>query len=485
MANIAFRSACDLVAAIRKREVGSRELLEHYVKRVERYNPKLNAVVTLDVERARQRADAADAALARGEWLGPLHGLPITVKDTYETAGLRTTAGASVHAEYVPAQDATAIARLVAAGAVVFGKTNTPTFAMDAQTYNPVFGTTNNPWDMTRTPGGSSGGSAAALAAGLTGLELGSDIGGSIRIPAHYCGVYGHKPTFEIIPLHGHIPGPPGSLSRADLAVAGPLARSTDDLALALDILAGPDSDKAVAWRLELPPPRRAALRAYRVAAWFDELSCPLDTEVRNRFTATVEALRQAGVPVDEQARPAVQFAEAARTFRRLLWAATAPGLSREQFEKFVEMAADLPHNDDSLLAEFAQATALRHRYWLSAHEKRTQYRARWAEFFKNYDILLCPVTPTAAIPHDHSSPFLARTIQVNGQPRPYLDQIVWTGVIGLAYLPATVAPVGRTAAGLPVGIQIVGPYLEDRTPIDFARRLADVVGGFEMPPGD
>jgi amidase len=484
MSDIAFRSACELAAAIRKREVGSRELLEHYLKRIERYNSKINAVVTLDLERARQRADAADAALARGDVLGPLHGLPMTIKDTIETAGIRTTAGAPIHAEHVPARDAPAVARLVAAGAVVFGKTNTPVFAMDVQSYNPIFGTTNNPWDLTRSPGGSSGGAAAALTAGLTGLELGSDIGGSIRNPAHYCGVYGHKPTFEIIPLRGHIPGPPGSLSGSDIAVLGPLGRSADDLALALDVMAGPDTDRAVAWKLELPPPRHSSLREYRIAAWLDDPACPVDTEVRTRCESAVEALRKAGAQVDEKARPAFQFVEALRTYLRLLWAATSPGVPPEQFEGLVEVVGQLPQEDDSDFSRFTRASTQRHREWISTNEARARYRVRWAEFFKDYDVLLCPITTTAAIPHDHSEPMFARTIHVNGQSRSYLDTIAWAGVVGMAYLPATMAPVGRTSDGLPVGLQIVGPYLEDRTPLDFARRLAEVVGGFEVPPG-
>jgi amidase len=483
MSDIAFLSASELVAAIRTCEIGSRELLEHYLKRVERYNPEINAVVTLDVERARKRADAADAALARGEVFGPLHGLPMTIKDTIETAGLRTTAGAQVHAEHVPTEDAPAVARLVAAGAVIFGKTNTPVFAMDAQSYNPLFGVTNNPWDLTRSPGGSSGGAAAALAAGLTGLEVGSDIGGSIRNPAHYCGVYGHKPTFEIIPLRGHIPGPPGSLSGADIAVLGPLGRSANDLTLALDVLAGPDTDESVAWQLTLPPPRRASLQEYRIAAWLDEPACPIDAGVQTRFQSAVTALRKAGVQVDEKARPAFQFVDALHTYWRLLWAATSPGLPLDQFHNLVEMAGYLPHDEDSDLARLAHASTQRHRDWLGANEARAHYRVRWAEFFKNYDVLLCPITPTVAIPHDHSEPLLTRTISVNGQPHSYLDQIAWAGVIGMAYLPATMAPVGRTSEGLPVGMQIVGPYLEDRTPIDFARRLAEVIGGFAIPP--
>lgn len=484
MPDIAFRSALELVVAIRNREISSRELLDHYLERSERHNPAINAIVTLDVEGARTRADEADAALARGEPWGPLHGLPMTVKDTLETAGVRTTAGAPIHREHVPTRDALAVARLKAAGAIIFGKTNTPVFAGDVQTYNPIFGTTNNPWDVTRSPGGSSGGSAAALAAGLTGLELGSDIGGSIRNPAHYCGVFGHKPSFEIIPMRGHIPGPPGLLTGADIAVLGPLARSAKDLSLVLSLLAGPDNDEGVAWRLELPSPRRGALRQYRVAAWLDDPACPVDNEVRQQLEATVAALRQEGVHVDEQARPGFLFAEALRVYLSLLWAALSPGLEPEVFQNLVEMSTQLPQDDASLLAQVAHGTALRQRDWIILSEARARYRAQWAEFFKNYDVLLCPITPTTAILHDHSEPMMARTIRVNGQERPYLDSVAWAGVIGMAYLPASMVPVGCTARGLPVGVQIVGPYLEDRTTIDFARRLAEVLGGFIAPPG-
>ena len=485
MRDLAFRPSFELAAAIRRRKVGSRELLDHYLARIERLNSRINAVVTLDVERARQRADEADRALSRGEDWGPLHGLPITVKDTLETAGMRTTAGAPALSGHMPVQDATSVRRLLAAGAVLFGKTNTPTFAMDCQTYNPVFGTTSNPWDVARTPGGSSGGSAAAIAAGLTGLELGSDIGGSIRNPAHYCGVFGHKPTHGIVPLRGHIPGPPGSLSEVDLAVVGPLGRSADDLALALDVLTGPSEDRAVAWRLELPPPRRASLRDYRVAAWLDDPACPVDGEVGEQLAAAVAAVRRAGASVDEQARPGVDLAEAFRTYLRLLLPITTAALPPEQFAELAALAGALREDDDSLRARTVRYSTERYREWLSASEKREHIRASWADFFRRYDVLLCPVMPVTAIPHDQSGDFLSRTIRVNGAERPYWDLVVWNGAIAnLALLPATVAPVGRTERGLPVGIQIVGPYLEDRTPIDFARRLTGVIGGFEAPPG-
>jgi amidase len=215
-----------------------------------------------------------------------------------------------------------------------------------------------------------------------------------------------------------------------------------------------------------------------------DDPACPIDVEVRTRLEATVEGLRKAGVAVDDKARPAFQFSDALRTYLQLLWAATSPGLPADQFQNFVEMAAQCPPEDDSNLARFTRAATQRHRQWLSANEMRAHYRVRWAEFFKSYDVLLCPITPTAAILHDHSEPMMARTLQVNGQARPYLDVIAWAGVIGMVYLPVTMAPVGRTAQGLPVGVQIVGPYLEDRTTIDFARRLAEVIGGFEVPPG-
>ncbi len=483
MDDVAFRPAVALAKAIRAGELGSRELLERYVARVERLNPRVNAIVTLDLERARRRADAADAARARGELWGPLHGLPMTIKDSFETAGLRSTCGVPELAEHVPARDATAVARLLAAGAVVFGKTNAPTWAMDVQTYNPIFGTTNNPWDTTRSPGGSSGGAAAALAAGLTGLELGSDIGGSIRNPAHYCGVYGHKSSYGIVPARGHLPPPPGTLADTDIGVFGPLGRSADDLALLLEVVAGPNEDAAVGWRLALPPPRRGALRDYRVAAWLDDPACPVDDAVRGRLEASVDALAKAGVRVDTRARP-VDFAAAYRDYLQLLLPVTMAGAPESTIAALAERASQLAPDDDGLQARLARFATQRHRDWLVADERRQRYRAQWAALFRDCDVLLCPASPVTAITHDHEGDVFSRTIRVNGKTRLYSDQVAWAGVIGMAFLPATVAPVGRTPAGLPVGVQIVGPYLEDRTPLDFARRLGDVIGGFEPPPG-
>jgi len=478
-----FRSASELAASIRRREVSSRELLEVYLARIEKHNPALNVVVTLDAERARTRAAEADAALARGESWGPLHGVPMTVKDSFETAGVRTTSGSPTLASHVPSTDADAVKRLRDAGAVIFGKTNLPLFAGDVQSYNAVFGTTNNPWDTTRTPGGSSGGAAAALAAGLSALELGSDIGGSIRTPCHWTGLFGHKPTFGIVPIRGHIPGPPGLLSEMDLVVAGPMARSAEDLDLALGILAGPTVDRAVAWQFTLPRPRHADLRSYRVAAWIDDRDFPLDTQVGDKLREAVAALRGAGVRVDETARPFEDPGSAYELYQRLLWGAMIAGYPDAMFQAFLGHA-DANPGDASPFGRTARYGVQRHREWSQANEARAQLRARFAAFFRDFDVLLMPVNPVPAIPHDHSEPMFTRSIRINSAPAEYLDVLKWISPATLCYLPASVAPIGRTRGGLPVGMQIVGPYLEDRTTIDFARCVGEVCGGFTPPPG-
>jgi len=487
MDDLGFRGAFELVNAILRREVSSRELVDHYLSRIAQFNPKLNAIVTLDAEGARKRAAAADEALARGESWGALHGLPITVKDLFETAGIRTTAGALGFSGHIPSTDAVAVARLKDAGAIVMGKTNTPVFGSDGQTYNKIFGTTNNPWDLSRSPGGSSGGSAAAIAAGLTGLELGSDIAGSIRGPAHCCGVYGIKPTYGLIPLRGHIPpgpGGPGTLAEFDIAAAGPLARNPEDLELALLALAGPGNERKIAWRLELPRARRNSLREYRVAAWLDDSAFPVDHGVSAALEAAVDALRRAGVKVDDRARPAVDLRKADITWNRLSMPLLAVGMPAEQFAALAKLADSSTDLTDPTVFE-AHAYTMRHRDWISVNEYRERLRVRWADFFRDYDVLLCPVMSVPAIAHDHRQPASQRILTVNGVERPYWAALTpWPTLVGIAYLPSTAAPVGMTATGLPVGMQIVGPYLEDRTTIDFAHKLADVIGGSQRPPG-
>lgn len=478
MSELAYITTIELAKQIRQRKISSREAVDYFLARVAVLDPRINSVVTLDAERARAEADTADAALARGTVCGPLHGVPMTIKDSFQTAGMRTTSGAPELAEFIPQEDAWPVARLRAAGAIIFGKTNAPIYAGDLQSYNPVFGTTNNPYDQSRTPGGSSGGAAAALACGFTPLELGSDIGGSIRLPAHMSGVVGHKPSYGIVPSHGQIPGPPGTLTLADLAVAGPMARSVEDLALSLDILAGPNRWEQPAWRLKLPPPRHRTLNRYRVAAWLDDPRCRVEPQVRALLEKATQTLAGAGVQVDDEARPAFSLEKAMDTFFALLQAALAGGVARDRIADYAATVGETP------AARTRRLLAMRHRQWLSYHERRLQMRKRWEEFFTQWDAMLLPVMPCPAIPHDHSEPMASRTVRVGGEQRPYWDLLTWMAPAGVCYLPATVVPVGCLSNGLPIGMQIVGPYLEDRTTLDLAKHLLALSGGCPRPPG-
>ncbi|MFO1188726.1 MAG: amidase [Alphaproteobacteria bacterium] len=478
-----FQSATDLAIAIRAKRLSAREALDLCLARIERINPEINAVIALDREAALARAVAADNALARGDVWGPLHGVPMTAKDSIEVAGMPATAGAPEFKAYRPSAHAVAIQRLVDAGAIVFGKTNLPIYASDLQTFNALFGTTNNPWDPTRSPGGSSGGSAAALAAGLSFLEIGTDLAGSIRNPAHFCGVYGHKPSFGLVPDAGQVPPPPQGMSGADITVIGPLARSAEDLELALGVLAGPDADQAEAWRLELPMPRRAELSQYRLAAWLDDADFPVETEIRTVLEGAISALRAEGAAVDDRARPALPFADYNTQFYRQVAAVFSASFPAKAFAGLMQRAGQLAETDRGYDAEFVRGATESHRDWIMADAKRREYRRIWAEFFTRYDALLCPVMPTAAARHDPNPTMAARTHVVNGVAKPYWSQVAWCGLASFVYLPATVAPIGRTKAGLPVGIQIIGPYLGDTTTLDLARRLGEILGGFTPPP--
>jgi len=485
MRDPAFRSATALLDALERKETSSEELLKHFLSRIDRLAPAVNAVVTLDADRALEEARRRDEERSRGDLRGALHGLPVTVKDSFETEGLKTTSGGAPGLEtYVPERDAKAVARLRAAGAIVFGKTNLSTLAMDIQSYNAAFGTTSNPWDPSRTAGGSSGGSAVAMSAGLSALELGSDLGGSIRIPAAFCGVFGHRPSFGIVPTRGHIPGPPGTLAPPDLETAGPIARSAEDLDLALRVVARADEKDAVAWHLKLPPPRRRGLSDYRLAAWLDDPAAPVDTALRERLEAVVKELRAAGAEVDTEARPGFVLADHARLFMRVMYGSMASGLPEGQFEKLRARAAGLAPDDDSFRARLTRDSVQTHRDFDVAREAREQVRALWTSFFTRYDALLCPVFPTPAFPHDHDPNFANRTVAVNGVLQPYLGTLLgWPALAGLSSLPGTAAPVGFTRDGLPAGIQVVGPYLEDRTAIHVARLVSEVSGGYVPPP--
>ncbi|MBM3489651.1 MAG: amidase [Alphaproteobacteria bacterium] len=480
MVDWAFRTASELTAALRRREVGCVEVLDWQLARVAQHNPRLNAVIVLDRDGARARAEAADRALGRGDLWGPLHGLPMTIKESIDVAGLPTTSGAPALRHNRPAVDAVAVARLKAAGAIIFGKSNTPLYTGDMQTYNQLYGTTNNPWDVTRGPGGSSGGAAAAVAAGLTPLELGSDIGGSIRNPAHYCGIYGHKPSYGTVPFRGHVPPAPGAEAPLDIAVLGPLARSSEDLALAMGVLAG----QGVWPAAPAPSAGRRRLADFHIAAWLDDGDFPIDASVLAVLRRAVEGLRQAGASVHETARPGFTLAQAHEVYYALLAAALGAGLSERSIANFRRRLPTLSPTDQGYEARFMRGVSLSHRDWLALNERRHGLQRHWARFFERYDALLCPVMPTAAFRHDHNPDVYARRAVVNGRPVPYLDQVVWAGLVGIAELPSTVVPVGLTAEGLPVGLQVVGAFRQDGTCIDLAGRIGRLMGGCRRPPG-
>ena len=471
---------------LRAGEVSSLELVDASIARIEGLNPELNSVVAKDYERARESARRADAERARGRVLGVLHGLPMTIKDSLETAGLVTTSGAPELQDHVPTEDAVVVQRVLEAGAIVLGKTNLPTYAGDWQTYNAVYGRTNNPWDLTRTVGGSSGGAAASIAAGFASLEIGSDIGGSIRTPANYCGVYGHKPSHGIVPGRGHIPGPPGTKSEPDLAVVGPLARTAGDLKLALDVIAGPDTLARDAWKLELPLPRAERLEDFRVAYWLDDPLCPIDSKVRDQLEATIEALRP-HVKLVDLSLP-FDLAQIVPLYVRLLLGvigADMPGplkaLARVLLPYYA-LADRLGIETDLVIKNAVRGIHLSHADWNRANEGRTRLRWQCHALFQEIDVLLTPIGPVTAFPHQTGGNHLSRRIRVNGQSRPYMDHLCWVALASTAFLPATSAPVGFTEEGLPVGIQILGPYLGDRTTIRFAELLSEVRGGF-IPP--
>ncbi|MFD7613633.1 amidase [Streptomyces sp. NPDC059828] len=463
--------AREQLAALRRRTITSRALLEQYLRHIDRTNPGLNAVVTLDAEAARSAADAADRHLARtGKPLGALHGLPLTVKDALETKGLRTTCGSPDLSDHVPARDADAVARLRAAGAVIVGKTNVPVMCQDLQTSNPVFGATKNPYDGTKTPGGSSGGPAAAVATGMTSLELGSDLAGSLRLPSAYCGVYALRPSSGIVPTRGHIPRPPGWLTSSDMLTPGPLARNPEDLDLLLGVLAAPAPAEAAAWRIDLPAPRHDRLADYRVGLWQDDPYCHVDEDTRGLLDQVSALLRSAGATVDDGVRP-VDFAGSDRLFQQLMFATASATATDDGFAADVEAAEKIPADDPSGL--FLHSRTMRHRDWLRANEDREKLRGRWAEYFTTHDVLIAPAVPAASVDDQTSTPVPGRSITVDGEKRPYFDQTAWLNLAGPVGLPSLVMPAGRTADGLPLAIQIIGPYLSDRTVTAVAAHLS------------
>ncbi len=479
--DLPFQTAKQLAAAVRKKKIGCLELLDLYLKRVETYNPELNAVIATDIEGARKRARAADRAVKAGKKLGPLHGVPMTIKESFDVAGFPTTWGDPAFKDTVAETNALVVQRMLDAGVTLFGKTNVPLNLADWQSYNEIYGQTNNPWDLSRSPGGSSGGAGAALAAGLTGIEAGSDIGASIRNPAHYCGVWGHKPTWGVVSPKGHRLG--NTVAYPDINVVGPLARGAEDLEIALDAMAGPDEIDARGWRLSLPRPKKSRLRDFRVAVLRTDRNAEVDRAIQGEIQKLADFLAKKKAAVDDKARPAFDTAELLDTYIKLLRGATSARLSDEAFAKAAADAAALPAGDKSYFAQMQRGNSLPHRTWLRLDERRHRYRLAWEAFFDDFDVMICPISMGAAFPHDHVDPRHERTIAINNKKLPVVDQVFWAGYSGVAYLPSTAVPIGQTADGLPIGVQVIGRQYDDHTTIAFAKLLEKEYRGFEPPP--
>ncbi|MBV8772171.1 MAG: amidase [Deltaproteobacteria bacterium] len=479
-----FSTARALIDALANKRISAVELTERSITRIEKLDTEVNAVVVRDFDRARRAAAEADRLLARGE-RRPLLGVPISVKESFDVAGLPTTWGIPGARDLSINEDAVAVRRLKDAGAIVLGKTNVPTMLADWQSFNPVYGVTSNPWDLSRTPGGSSGGAAAALAAGFVSLELGSDMNNSLRCPAACCGVFAHKPTYGLVPMRGFAPPGVPQLSvpaRIDLAVVGPMARSASDLAVALEVIAGPDEPDAVAYRLALPAARHTDLKNFRVMVLGSHPLVPTSGAVRSAIDRMAANLARLGTRIGRASALLPDLSLVSQANAQLLMSLVNADLPDDSHKQMQAEAAALRSDDMSQWAVMLRAGVMRHADWIKLDRTRVAIAHQWREFFREWDVLLCPVMPTVALPHDHSN-MDSRRIMIDGKEFPYVAQSMWASVATLTGLPATAMPIGQTDDGLPISVQIVGPYLEDRTTIGFAQLAEREFGGFIPPP--
>lgn len=483
MGDLNYSTATEQLQRLSRGEITSAQLLERHIERVEQIDGRINAVVVRTFDAARKRAAAADAARQRGDNWGPLHGLPMTVKESFDLPGKPTCWGFPQYRENIARQPAVAVQRLLDAGAVLFGKTNVPVALGDWQSFNPVYGTTHNPWDLTRTPGGSSGGASAALAAGMTPLELGSDIGASIRNPAHYCGVYGHKPTWGVVPMAGHqLPGV-RCIDSLDIAVAGPLARSALDLQLAMRVLTtplqqfGPLGWTPAQWRTSHKTPQQC-----RVAIVYDDAQARVDHSIQSGLRALADFLRAEGVTVLDDHRP-VDSAQSHRVYSHLLRAATGAWLDDATYARFQALSQASDPALDTMRERVWRGSTLTHREWVEFDQQRAVLRQQWRTYFESVDLLITPVATSPAFLHNQQGERWERMLKVNGQDQPHTDSLFWAGYPGVVGLPATAIPMGQGPDGLPVGAQIIGDSFADPLCLQMARWLETAWRGFTPPP--
>jgi len=486
----AFESAIAIGNRVKRGTLKASDLLAAQIERIQKYDQAVNAVVVRDFDEARREAERMDRIVQHGserqkQMLGPLAGVPITVKESYDLKGLPSTFGRVEMRANIAQSDALMVSRLKQAGAIVMGKTNVPVRLSDWQSFNPIYGTTNNPYDLTRVPGGSSGGGAAALAAGFSFLELGSDIGGSIRGPAHFCGVFGHKPSIGVLSGAGH--ALPDALATADLVAYGPLARQARDLRLAFDLALGDDVSRH---SLLSPATRLSKPSGWRVALLSDAKTCPVDREIVKGLEALGDRLENLGVKLQREGPP-IELGQLHRLYIRMLRAATSRGLSDQVFKEQAEVAEAYRQGirqekkGYDYYAWMVQANTMSHREWLQAHEQRMALGRVWAAWFEDVDVLLCPVASMPAFHHRQSGERWERMIPVNGQQQPSTQTMFWAGMSTLCGLPGTAVPAGQTAEGLPYGVQVIGPRDGDWITLAFAELLEKHADCGFKPPKD
>ena len=450
-----YASAVELASTIREGRQSATEVLAAHLEWIEACNPALNAIVVLDAERAIERARAADEALARGEIWGPLHGVPFTLKDAHATAGVRTTSGYPPLADYVPTQDSTVTARLKAAGGILAGKTNVPVMLGDYQSNNPIFGRSNNPWDLDRTPGGSSGGAAAAVAAGMTPFDIGTDLAGSIRVPAHFCGVFGMKPSEHRVSLEGLIPGLPPPRPIRIMSCIGPIARSVEDLALLYRIIAGPDGLDGDVPPVPVDDVGPIDLAGLRIAFAPTFPGVPVAADIRHAVLTLAERLSQAGAFVEEATLPELDFGQDLASVGELVMMLTG---------------ANRPSEHPATLGRY-----------LSALQRRDGSITAWERFFESWDVLLCPTAMTTAFAHcDTGSP-----LRIDGQEVDYWMVNAHTAIFNYSGHPAVALPCGLDDRGVPIGLQLVTRRWADSRLLAIAAAVSAIAGGFRRPPSD
>ncbi len=477
MRELLARDATDQLLALAAGQVSSVELLKMAFERHAHTHGDLNAVVAADPERALEAARAVDDQRARGANVGPLAGLPMTIKDTLDVAGMPASSGLAAFRRR-QAEDAVVVAHARKAGAVIWGKTNVPVMAGDWQSFNALYGVTNNPWDKRLTPGGSSGGAAAALAAGITALEIGSDIGGSLRVPASFCGVFSHKPSWGMVSQIGHVPPAPGAHAERDLNVVGPMARSARDLRLLLSVIeAGPIAPRAPA----------ADLTTLKVGLWLDEPLFPLDAEVRTAVERFAAELTAQGAQVAPVVSP-VDAGQLMTAYQTLLGAVLGtdmpPSVQRgmARMRGPAGLALRLGAGPQSW-AGLTRSYAATHAEWLAADEVRCRLAATLDDVFRGVDVIVAPVAAVTAFPHSHG-PFGARKLKTaDGRVLPYTSMLNWIALATACRLPVTTVPAGRTASGLPVGVQVIGPRGGDSKTLAVAQAIDENIRGFEPPP--